>query len=264
MIDAPLSSLSSALAAFYCVCLALFALWKNPHAKANRLFAAYNISNAFWNSGDLFQLTANPLDWEWALRITGVGACTILPFVVHFMYELTGLIKEKGPRIQVYCFYIGGIVFAALHQTPLLHTTAIRTSHLEVTYWSQQGVLFPLFGFFFVVGMASVIVPLWRAYRQVDGIRKKQISYIFFAIFVGLLGLLAYFISIYIEVFTWIYYPLQVAVGFIFGFAIFEHQLIKVTVVLRRMALVLGIYVLIFLMLVPISVHFFRAGPVKP
>jgi len=225
----------------------------------NRLFAFFNFGNGLWNLSDGVLLFPEPGKWEWLLRITGVGGCVFITFVLHFAYELIEIADKKPYRQILISSYLFAAAFIVLHQTPLLNTSVIGSVDVPpIPMLVDSGPLFPLFAGFLVLSMGAIMWPIIGVVRKGSGLIKKQASYMLMVAIIGIIPIGFFILSIYGDNYSHIYYPFQMLVSFIFAYAIFKHNLVPARVGFRRGMLLLGIYAGIGILLIPIvKIYFF-------
>jgi len=240
------------LALLYCVCLGVFALVNNPHSRLNRSFAFYNLTNALYNASDY--LIFFP-DHEWGLwyfRICSVGGCFMFPFLMSFIFQLIGVAEEERYRNILKGTTVIGIVFALLHFTPWM-LKDVRYQYLQSTANVEvPGPAYYLFALWGLGSLGIVLSALPKALRSPIELHRKRAMYVATACFLGFCALLFYFGSLFWIDLPAVYMPLQALVGFTFSYSIFKHNLIPVSVAIKRAAVLLGIYIAIVFTTVPI------------
>ncbi len=241
------------LAAFYCLGLGIASLYKNRYSKLNRLFAYYNFCTAIWNFEDYVVFLPDENSKLLLTRITGIGGCFFIPFVLHFIYELVRISDRKSYRILIKASYVIAIIFSFLYWTPLMFLTG-ESKFFEGT----PGPLYPFFALFILISLFTVFYPLIKVLKKSTGLKRLQTSYVLLACTIGFLALCFYYLSFISIDLPWTYYPLQALVGSTFAYAIFKYDLIPVNLVLRRILLVLGIGTFIAMLLTPITYLFYR------
>jgi len=148
------------------------------------------------------------------------------------------------------------VLLTFLSATPYLNVAAIPNAGQENSSWAAAGPLYPLYIAFMVSCMLIMQGTLLHYLRTATGVVKKRILYILTASVVGVVGLSSYFVSFSFIDLSWLYFPVQILVGFIFAYAIFRHDLLAVSIALRRTALMVGLYAFIGTLLGLIIVRF--------
>jgi signal transduction histidine kinase len=235
--------LFASLSLVYCLCLAAFALYRNRHSRLNQTFAAYNISNALFNAGDFVFLFANKTAGLWFVRNVSIGGALMLPFLFHFICELTGAIGRNARALRL--MYGISLFFSALHFTPLIYAGVNYTPFTNPSQMEIPGGLYPIFALYLLLGLFYAIKVMLTERRRADGLIRKQLEYVGVAGMVGAVALGAFFLNLLEIDLPYVYYPLQALVAFIFGCAIFRLNLMPIEIALRRASLLVGIYIAI-------------------
>lgn len=144
------------------------------------------------------------------------------------------------------------MTFTLLYLTPLIirdmNFLNAGSVGLEI-----PGPLYPLFMVYAIGGLMVAVVPLYFQLKTSTEWQRKIIHYVFWACAAGTSAISFYFLSAFWKDLPWIYYPLEALVCFIFSYAIFQHNLIPVSVGLRRALLAVGIYITLAMILVPVT-----------
>lgn len=241
------------LALVYCVCIGLFALIQNHRAPLNRYFALYNFSNALYNAADWVILIPNHQWGVWWVRFAGVGGSLMIPFLMLFVFELTEVaqlptfrtLRKWGIRL--------GIFFVLMHFTPFM----IRDAYIPEGNFLRieiPGILYPFFAIFTLSNLAAIVWSLIQIKKHGNSYQKQKLTYVILACLTGALAFAAYFLNFVGHDLPIVYYSLQALVAFIFSYAIFKHNLIPLSVALRRTLLIVGIYILIGILVAPLFI----------
>lgn len=242
------------MAALFCFVLGTVSLL-NGRSPANRLFAAYNFANGLWNSGDLlYVFDGGTGAFERMLRLTGLGGCFLAPFYIHFCFHVAGIAARTVQRNLIRAYYAAGALFAVLHQTPLLHTSALTGYKDAHGFWSTPGPIFPVFIASVLLAPALVLGPLPGLLKRTQGLRHNQITYLITASVLGFVAVGIFAASFFSYDLPWAYYSVQCFVSFVFAYMIFQHHLIQLNLALRRVALLGALYSLVALVAVPVAV----------
>ncbi len=167
-----------------------------------------------------------------------------------------GIKIETFFRRIIYGLYGMAIILSLLSLTSYLNVGALTNGSRGGAAWANPGPLYPAFIIFMLVGMLSIIFPFVVRLRKTSERIRKQMIYILVALGIGSLGLGLFFVSFISVNMPWLYFPLQIIVGFIFAYAIFQHDLITVSIAFRRMVLFIGLYALVGTVLGSILVWF--------
>ena len=158
---------------------------KNPSQRVNKFFALLSLSVAAWvlSNGLVGSYAGSPAGMMWA-RATFVSAAT-MP-ISFFLFVSVFPTRRPAPSQAVFrAFLICGAFVAILSTTPLIaRSTSSLNGTLQVTY----GPLHPLFGVYFISGLAYTIALLYRKLRALTGMERLQVRYVFLAISLPILG----------------------------------------------------------------------------
>lgn len=246
--------LFATFALLYCLCLGLISLYSNPKSKLHRLFAFYNFSLGLYNSADYALFMTNQTWALWFVRLVSPAGAFMTYYFLCFTYEASGFSQtEKGKKIILVARNLA-IIFGLLYLTPLM-LKDVNILHKFNPGLEIPGPLYMVFGVFNILGLIYAVAPLWRVRKIVSEIQRKQISYIFAACVTGILALASYILSVFWIDLPWMYYSMEALVGFILIYAIFQYNLISITVALRRLLLVAGIYLGLSMIVVPAAYY---------
>lgn len=170
-----------------CANLALgIVVWrKNPSQRVNKCFALLSLSVAAWvlSNGLVGSYAGSSAGVIWA-RATFVSAAT-MP-ISFFLFVSVFPTRRPAPSQAVLrAFLICGALVAILSTTPLI---ARSTSSLNGTFQVAYGPLHPVFGVYFISGLAYTIAFLYRKLRVLTGTERLQVRYVFLAISLPILG----------------------------------------------------------------------------
>ena len=149
----------------YCVCLGFVALYQDRRSRLNRLFAFYNFSNAFFNLGDYVLFIKNHQAALWFYRLTYSAGSVMLPFLMLFVFELTGAQRQTRYRSLGKAYLVAGTVLAALCLTPWLMTDVNYGYLQDILHIEVPGPLFSLFAVFILSGLVIILFSLPAAWK---------------------------------------------------------------------------------------------------
>jgi signal transduction histidine kinase len=258
--------LFATFACLYCLVLGSISLYSNPKSKVHRLFALYNFSLALYNCADYALLFSNHNFSLWYVRLVSPAGAFMTYYFLRFTYEISGYANTKTGKKIISVARIVAITFGILYLTPLM----LKDVNVQVKLnpgLEIPGPLYFVYGFAGIWGLVMALFPLWNTRKNATEIQKKQITYVFAACFAGIVALGSYVLSVFWIDLPWLYYSLEALVGFILIYAIFESNLIPIAVALRRVLLVLGVYLGLAMVIIPMAYYSFNsliaAGPTQ-
>jgi signal transduction histidine kinase len=112
------------------------------------------------------------------------GAIFIPSSFLHFSLIL---IDQRQKYLKTIFFgYLASLFFLLLDFTPLF-VKEVR-QRLFFNYWPTAGIAYALFLVFFIGLTIYAHVLMYKSFRQVDGLKRNQIKYVFLGTAVGFLG----------------------------------------------------------------------------
>ena len=211
----------------------------HPMPPLNRLMVVFNVFVGLWGLGTLLVgLAHTPETGLWAWRVAYLGP----PMLGMTFYHLSRILCEiPGPR-PVRRAYAFGIAFALLSVLGL----ALRETQwlFNLHYIKANPLLLTLLGIWIwivVLGHRHLFI----GYRTSEGLRRKHLKFIFYAMAIGFLGgtssvLPALGLHWYpIGNFTIPFYSL------IITYAILRHHLLDVRIALTRTGVMLATYLFV-------------------
>lgn len=236
---------SEFIAIFSACLLGLFVFIKNKKNPINRFFFFMNINIAIWNIGD-FLVSISPNQSVALLfdRISNFGVLLIVYFFVKFAFAITktGITPVNKILNSILNLYILVLI-------PLLYTPLIIKGVVIIPFKEIVGNLYFLFILFFIYGFSYSLYILFKGYKHSSGLHRNQLKYVFLGLFVGFLGGIVYFISIFTK-FPPIHFFIETIYLIIIAFAILRHHLMDIDFVFKKTVFytilstsVIGIYV---------------------
>lgn len=248
------------LAALYCLCLGGFALFQNRKSKVNVAFSLFHFMVAMGNISEYTIFFSDHEAGLWYLRLTRTATCFMVPYFMLFVYELLDVAKRPLNKTLFHISLTSALIVALLHLTPTIYQDVRYLPFSSHELVEVPGPLFGLFALHIFFGFFGAMGPAVQIYKEASGLKKTQITYLMLASAIGLLAMILFIISFVFKSWPRTYYPIQVLFSFTFAYAIFKHDLIPTRLAFRRSMLVLGIYVAIFMMLVPLAFVFYKSS----
>jgi two-component system NtrC family sensor kinase len=220
---------SSIATAIFSLGFGLFVLLKGIHKPVNRLWFLTTASVALWCLGmgmmvrSSDAMTAN----MWQEYVDYLGSIMIPIFFLHFV---TLVVNQKF-RFLLYSGYFAALLLEGLNLTGHLISVRIQP---PFNFYTQP---LPTYGFFVAYFFALVLIAHWLLLRNMftDDIKlRNQCRYIFLGTFVGFAGGSTTFFPVYnIPIFPYGDYAVPIYILTV-SYAIFKHQLMDISVVIRK------------------------------
>jgi PAS domain S-box-containing protein len=165
--------------------LGLAVWWKDSARRVNRRFALFAIVSAGWvlSNGLVTTYGDAPAGVVWARAAFLCAAAIPLSFFLFVSVFPTA--RPSPPPALTRLFLTCGFVVLGLTATPLIaRSTSLPNGILQVVY----GPLHPVFGAYFIGGLAYSLVFLYRKLRVVTGVERLQVRYVFLGILLPIVG----------------------------------------------------------------------------
>lgn len=226
--------------------LGVFVVARNPRNIVNRAFSLLCLSVAlfsfcyfFWQISDA---ETEALFWSKGLMLASI----FIP-VCYFYFILAFLDKVKRYRFLLLGCYLLSLFFV-LSDVKSLIVRGV-TPKLYFPFWPEPGILYP---FFLLMFFGLVIYSSWLlfvALRSSNGIRHRQISYVFIGFVVGFIGGATNYFLWYDIPFP-PYANIFISVGFAFiAYAILKYRFMDIRIVFRKSLVILIMTVIFSLMI---------------
>lgn len=194
------------------------------------LFAISNLTLAFWNLGDVVVLLPESHDVKlFIFRANYIAGIFCVWFFYLFMFAYIRRPVDHYRWIWK-SLKIVGLVLTPLSFTPFL----VKDLETHVSPFKEiPGVGMPLFMVYLITGFVIPLQQVFVEYRSATGLTKRQIGYMFLALFFILLEALAFFFSLYFKSIPPYYFQLQVAYVLVLAYAIARYRLMDINLVFR-------------------------------
>lgn len=230
--------------------------------KPNQFFVLIAFLLALWSILHAFSFTANNEDmilfWTQMIMLPGV----LLPYsFLRFSQELAGSKDQRRVVCSLCHFVVIGCFLFCLFNNKLIASA-------ELAAWGVSWTPGPLFAFYatyFAVTMGQGLWILVRKIMDTEGQKKIQLIYVFFGALVSIgSGFIVSIIHPIMGITTFNKYgPLGTVflVSFL-AYSILKHRLMDIRILVRRAALLIGVYGLLILVGSGIIyvVHIYRLG----
>lgn len=231
--------------------LCLFLLIKERERKVPRMFAYYTLTITFWALGwFLMAISANEKTGLFWGKLLHIPASLIPSTFLHFVQCLTEIDHNLSQKIIRKISYFFSVVFMFLnYSAAFISSTFIQLNGLTYITIGSWYVLFAIY--FLVVVTLCLSLILLSIFRG-PKVKRTQLIYVFAAYAFGYMGGTAVFCSTFRLNPPWFsYYPIPIAHLALF-YLIIRHRLLDVRIVIRRAALLIGIYAVLLIGLFPI------------
>ena len=246
--------LTAFLSALLCLLTGVFVYVKGKNNPVNRYFLVFNILIFFWNSGDfVIPLMGSRISAGLIYdRLSQIGGILIAPWFILFYLTLTGLSFREIVRTKIFRVFVAvAVLLLFLVPTPLLiekiQVEPFKEFPGKLLYVEITALLASVF---FGLG------HLFKARKTVRLAQRIRLTYFGFAIFMGILSAVAWFIIITFVpgLSTKFIYVFEVTYVLLTAYAILRHHLMNIDVIVKRTALytilstfVIGVYIAIIL-----------------
>jgi len=244
-------ALGGLLLAIVCGVL-IFVISKYAKTRIQTSWAFFNLCVLLWGCGSFLigiSETSEQALLSW--RLAHIGILFIPISLLHFIY----LLCELKKRAILFLAYAQGVLFSILivSGNPLFVESVRYVPFCKINY----AILGPLYHIPFAIWITLVFyshVELFAFYLKSSGLRRNQISYLFFGTLLGFAGgvtnfLPAYNIDIYpYGNFTIVIYCLIVT------YAIFKYRLLDVSLIVTRTGIFISVYS--FVLGIPFAIAF--------
>jgi two-component system NtrC family sensor kinase len=255
--------ISSLLISILSVSLGSFVWIKDIKRNLNRAFFLMNLSIGIWSFG-LFMKTiatnkAEALLWT---KFFYIGAILLPIFYSYFIATFLG--TNRFTKRILYGFSFLCCAFLFFNFTDLFVRDLIYKPFF--IYWTAPGPLFPIFVLYFFTCIAYALYLLFNSYGKSSGFKKNQIKYILVASLIAFLGGATDYLSIFdISVYPF-GHPFILAYPPIIAYAITQHHLMDINIVIRKGTVYTYLSFLIFVpcMIITIFAQKYFFGQANP
>lgn len=237
---------SGLLAGISSLSFGLLVLFKSPNRKLGWIWFLFTLSVAVWGFGVLwFGIAKSAPEGLLAVRVTyAFSVVWIASIFYHFVCTFLEIQKTRSIAIN----YFIALAFVLTLPTHFFFS-GVRWVFGSMFY-GAAGPLLPWFIAWWISIVFYSHYQLIQAYKNVSIQKRNQIKYFFFATAIGYTGgTLCYLPNFGIDVYPWGNFTVCIY-PFIMSYAIVKHQLMDITVIIRKtllytLALVVGITVYI-------------------
>ena len=222
-------AVSGLLITLTCFSLAALIYLRAPRAPVNTLMILFNVFVGFWGLGTMLAgMAKNPNAALWSWRLAHAGG---FPLGVTF-YHLSSMLCRTSRKHVIWFAYVWGAIAVLLCVTgPAMSDTQWLFGSLH--YYRANS----LFTLLFAVWVGIVVLGHWqlfRGYRSAQGLERKQLQFVFYAMatgFIGGISALLPFFGVHLYPYGNFSIPIYML---IITYAIVKHRLIDVRVAIRK------------------------------
>jgi len=161
----------------------IFIYCRNNGKVLNKIYGLLSISSGLWCLGQWGYFTADTYGLALLYsRLSNLVALFIPVFYLHFILLLTELKRRKLLIVIYFLLFI----FSLFSFSPV-YIQGMRPQ-LMFKWFTQGGVLFDIFGAFFVLNITYALWRLVLAVNRSEGHKKVQLTYILVASVLGFIG----------------------------------------------------------------------------
>ena len=218
--------------------LGSFVIFKNFKSSTNKRFAFFSFSVAWWAINYFIWLSSKSSGQALFFIRTAMVGAILIP--AAYSYFITSFLGRRRNVVDVFNFIVGTL-FVCFSFSPLFIQQV--EPRLFFPFWPVPGYLFNLMLLYFIFHVVYVIIVLWKAMQEAQGLKKIQIKYVFFGTIIGYAGGCTNY-------FLWYNIPvppyLNILVsGFIFcvAYAIVKHQLLDIEIIIKKTLVFAGLFI---------------------
>ena len=211
--------------------LGFYVLVKKPHSMVSRTAFAFTASVGLFSVFYILWISAaEPDEALFWIRMVMIGCVPIPAFFFHFITSLLAMNSREKPAILV--FYLCSLLILPFVFTPLLVKNV--TPKLGFSFWPNPGPVFFIYTIQYMVSFFYSHYLMSKVLKKESGNYRNQIKYVFIGTFPAFAGGATNFA-------LWYNIPIP-PVGNILisayvatiAYAILQHQLMDINVVIRK------------------------------
>jgi len=221
--------------------LGCYVLLKNPRKATNIFFSLMAFSIGLWNIAEviIYFLKDHSLALFWD-RFSYIGAILVPPFSMHFMVSIVETILKRNWKKIILVCYSYALVLLCFVFTPFIIKDVFIKPYKEIV-----GGLYYLFAIFFVVCFLYELYILFLSLKSSAGIKKLQLTYLFFSYSFGLFATLVYFFILTAGFnISPIIYMIETGYMLAVSYAILRYRLMDIKIVITRAGIFSFVYLL--------------------
>jgi signal transduction histidine kinase len=222
--------LHPAIAGVLTLLMGVFPYFKR-RSRLTRLFALANVCLAAWVVSEIFALPFHSLSMKLLVdRLDFINGILIVLLFFRFLMEFAGIPFEQYRRVWMAQRLLGAVLIVS-SPTPFL----IRAITPQGLFFDEiPGIGFPVFMAFLLGSLGIASYHLLKRYPHTTGLQRLQLRYVIAGTFFPMLEAAVYFLSLYWPQIPFFYNYLQVAYVATVAYAILSHELMDISVVIRR------------------------------
>jgi signal transduction histidine kinase len=219
------------LTSFISLVFGIFVYFRGMKATINKIWLLMSVCVSLWSLGLglMISATSEEMALFYLKYIHYVGAIFIPAVYLHFTLILIG--KDFEKRKVVLTAYIIAVVFLISNFLGLFATVKIKP---PFNYYTHPLIFYPLYTLLFMITVGYSLFLMFKAYRDISGLRRHQITYQVLATVVGFSGGSSAFFYVFNIPILPIGMYIMVSYNLIMSYAIIRYRLMDIGVVITR------------------------------
>lgn len=244
--------IASVLLGLFSFALGCLALARDRRPRLNRFFAFYSFVVAAWCIAPGFLIDFLPHGPAlFFYRVLQIALPLHAYFFMCFIQEFAGVYDEPSARRVRAITFVCIVVLAPFYPTSLVMRDFVKG---PTEFKRLVGPLYlPNILLFLTLFLAAFGITL-RNLIGSAGVKRNQMKFMFAGVVLAIAAIVAYFLSFISRSFSLIHFFVQIAANFCFAYTIFKYRLFDFGVVLRRVSIYAGVYLV--LLSLPLFLYF--------
>jgi signal transduction histidine kinase len=216
--------------AFLSLVMGVFIFFKNRRAKINWLWSGVSLMTAVWSFSLAKIITADSAQtaiiWNWVLY----WAAVFIPVLFfHFVVVLIG--EEKKYSFSYDLLYLFTLILLFL--IPTKYFVAGASPKAGFAFWLDPGPFLYFYVLSFAICVSWSFWLLYKTIKKTSGIKKYQLTYVFYCGLFGFGGALTDFFPQFFNIYPFGHFLVLFYVVFI-AYAITRYRLLDIRTIIRR------------------------------
>jgi len=226
-------AIASLITAIISLSLGIFVYLKNTKSAVNRSWLILSLSVSIWSFGIFAVHIANDkthaLFW---IRFLYCGSIFVPSSFLHVIFCASGINRDARNKKIIIGSYLISVVLLIFNFTPLFVKGVVQ--RLNFKYYTDPGIVFPLFGLFYLSNLVYAFYKLIKEFPRVSAVKRNQLKYILIASSVGFTGAISTILPMFNIKTPPIGYYLILFYTLIVSYAIVKYQLMDISIVIKK------------------------------